>query len=48
MDQMTRTQVRIPRDIAEWLKIQAREQSRSMNGQLVELLKQAKRVQANA
>lgn len=50
MEQMLRSQVRLPRDIADWLKSQARSQSRSMNGQLIEVLKNAKKCdeQANA
>ncbi len=48
MDGLVRTQVRIPREISEWLKELAKDQSRSMNAQLVELLKQKKREQAAA
>ncbi len=47
MQDTLRTQVRIPRELAEWLKQQAKENHRSMNGQLVEYLEQ-KRRQANA
>lgn len=43
MKQVTRTQVRIPNELMEWIKQQAKEQNRSMNGQLVELLMQLKR-----
>ncbi|MEW6460370.1 MAG: Arc family DNA-binding protein [Pseudomonadota bacterium] len=43
MSQVTRTQVRIPTDLMEWIKQMAREQNRSMNGQLVEMLEQLKR-----
>ncbi|WP_324710082.1 Arc family DNA-binding protein [Pseudomonas citronellolis] len=43
MKQMTRTQVRIPSDLMDWVKKLAREQNRSMNSQLVELLAQLKR-----
>jgi len=38
-----RTQVRMPAELVEWLKQQAKAQHRSMNGQLVELLMQLKR-----
>lgn len=38
-----RTQVRIPAEIIDWLKEQAKADHRSMNGQLVETLVQAKR-----
>lgn len=48
MDNQVRVTTRFPKDIAEWLKAMAKDQSRSMNGQLVEVLKQAKREQANA
>ena len=40
---MTRTQVRIPNELMEWIKQQAKEQNRSMNGQIIELLTQLKR-----
>ncbi len=39
---MARTQVRIPSELMDWLKQVAKEQSRSMNAQLVELLKAQK------
>jgi len=41
--EVTRTQVRIPADLMDWLKQQAKEQNRSMNAQLVEMLAQLKR-----
>ena len=43
MDEYVRVTVRFPKDIAEWLRDQAHEQNRSMNGQLVEFLKRLKR-----
>lgn len=43
MDEQVRITTRFPKDIAEWLKNVAKEQNRSMNGQLVELLAQLKR-----
>ncbi len=42
MNELSRTQVRFPGDLMDWLKQQAREQTRSMNAQLVEIVKQAK------
>ena len=42
MNEVSRTQVRFPGDLMEWLKQQAREQNRSMNAQLVEIIQQAK------
>lgn len=42
MSDLSRTQVRFPGELMEWLKQQAREQNRSMNAQLVEIIKQAK------
>lgn len=42
MSQQARTQVRFPGDLMEWLKQQAKEQNRSMNAQLVEIIQQAK------
>lgn len=33
-----RATTRIPKHIADWLKAQAKEQNRSMNGQLIECL----------
>lgn len=42
MKEITRAQVRIPKELAEWLKAKAKQESRSMNGQLIEELKAAK------
>lgn len=42
MSELLRTQVRFPGDLMEWVKQQAKEQNRSMNAQLVEILQQAK------
>lgn len=42
MSDLSRTQVRFPGELMEWLKQQAREQNRSMNAQLVEIIQQAK------
>jgi hypothetical protein len=42
MSEQARTQVRFPGELMEWLKQQAREQNRSMNAQLVEIIQQAK------
>lgn len=42
MSDLSRTQVRFPGELMEWLKQQAREQNRSMNAQLVEIVQQAK------
>lgn len=47
MKDTMRTQVRIPKELAEWLKQKAKENHRSMNGQLVEFLEQ-QRKQAHA
>lgn len=33
-----RATTRIPKEIADWLKAQAKQQNRSMNGQLIECL----------
>ncbi|WP_144573326.1 Arc family DNA-binding protein [Azomonas agilis] len=41
---LARTQVRIPTELMAWLKEQAKEQNRSMNAQLVEILAQTKRM----
>lgn len=48
MEEQVRVTTRFPKDVADWLKAMAKEQSRSMNGQLVEVLRKAKREQANA
>jgi len=40
MDGYIRATTRIPNDVAKWLKSKAKTQSRSMNGQLIECLKQ--------
>lgn len=42
MSHQARTQVRFPGELMEWVKQQAREQNRSMNAQLVEIIQQAK------
>lgn len=42
MQSLTRTQVRFPGELMDWVKQQAKEQGRSMNAQLVEIIKQAK------
>lgn len=42
MQEMIRTQVRIPKDLADWLKQKAKEQNRSMNSQLIQILEQQK------
>lgn len=41
--ELVRTQVRIPEDIAAWLKACAKEQNRSMNAQLVAILAEKKK-----
>lgn len=38
MHTLARTQVRMPRELMNWLKQQAKEHNRSMNGELVALL----------
>lgn len=42
MKQVTRTQVRIPTALMDWVKKQAKQENRSMNSQLVVLLEQVK------
>lgn len=42
MNELARTQVRFPGELMEWLKQQAKEQNRSMNAQLIEIIQQAK------
>ncbi|MDH0749529.1 Arc family DNA-binding protein [Pseudomonas sp. GD03842] len=42
MIEQARTQVRFPGELMDWLKQQARDQNRSMNAQLIEILQQAK------
>lgn len=39
MDQIVRTQVRIPEDLMEWMKGRAKQEGRSMNAQLVAYLR---------
>ncbi|MBD3643536.1 Arc family DNA-binding protein [Alcanivorax sp.] len=46
MKPVLRTQTRIPADLAEWLKDKAKSESRSMNGQLVALIREAKQKEA--
>ncbi len=43
MQDTLRTQVRIPKELADWLKQQAKEHHRSMNAELVAALAQLKR-----
>ena len=38
MDNELRTQVRLPRELAEWLKQRARDHLRSMNSEMVKIL----------
>lgn len=42
MNNLSRTQIRFPGELMEWLKQQAREQNRSMNAQLVVIIQQAR------
>ncbi len=42
MKQQTRTQVRIPEDISEWLKHRAKDQDRSMNAEIIRILRERK------
>lgn len=43
MNQDIRLNIRIPKLLRDWLKEEAREHNRSMNGQLVEILKKEER-----
>lgn len=43
MDKIVRTQVRLPADLADWIKDRARDEERSMNAQIVQYLKEARR-----
>lgn len=43
MDDWVRVTTRLPKEVAEWLKNVGKDQSRSMNGQLVEVVKKAMR-----
>ncbi|MCV4285112.1 Arc family DNA-binding protein [Pseudomonas capsici] len=47
MESLLRTQVRFPGELMDWVKHQAKEQNRSMNAQLVEIIKQAKKAAQN-
>ncbi len=42
MRELSRTQIRFPGELMDWLKQHAKDQGRSMNAQLVEIVKQAK------
>lgn len=37
---------RVPKPLLEWLKAEAKKEERSMNGQLIKLVEQAKKEQA--
>lgn len=39
MSEYVRATTRLPVDVADWLRVKAKEQSRSMNGQLVEAVR---------
>jgi hypothetical protein len=43
MEQQTKTEVRMPCDAHAWLRAYAQENNRSMNGQIVALLREAMR-----
>lgn len=43
MDDWVRVTTRLPKEVAEWLKMVGKDQSRSMNGQLIEVVKKAMR-----
>lgn len=38
--EVIRTQVRIPKEIVDWLKLEAKQDNRSMNAKLVQILEQ--------
>lgn len=40
--EVTRTQIRIPKDISDWIKLEAKRDNRSMNAKLVQLLSEAR------
>lgn len=46
MQQPLRTQTRIPAELADWLKEKAKQENRSMNGQIVQLIREAKQKEA--
>ncbi len=41
-DEIMRSQYRFPKKLIEWVKAKAKNNSRSMNGELVEIVKKAK------
>lgn len=42
--QIVRTQVRIPKMLIDWLKQEAKQQGRSMNAQLIQLIESNKKL----
>lgn len=40
--EVTRTQIRIPKDISDWIKLEAKRDNRSMNAKLVQILSEAR------
>lgn len=42
MSKQSRTQVRLPEEISEWLKHRAKTQDRSMNAEIVRILRERK------
>ncbi len=47
MNEVIRSQYRIPVVLVDWLKNKALSNSRSLNGELVELMKKAKEIEEN-
>ncbi|QGW22915.1 Arc family DNA-binding protein [Stutzerimonas degradans] len=43
MNDWVRVTTRLPKEVAAWLKTVGKDQSRSMNGQLIEVVKKAMR-----
>lgn len=41
MDQVQRMQIRVPRILRDWLKSRAKDNNRSMNGEIIHLMKKA-------
>lgn len=41
-EEIIKTQVRLPADLTEWMRKQAQQSNRSMNGQFVTIIQEAK------
>lgn len=46
-NETVRSQVRLPVDLWDWLKVKAKRENRSLNGQIAEIIKEARQRDEN-